>query len=140
MEIANCKYCGNPPIEVDIDLWRCESCAAYGRDALNYFLPGWNSLNTDQHGQQLQMQTIQWTEWDGDVEHLPADGTRIFHSAPGELSKKTSGLIGELKSSGAEPYVCFQWLLDNGPEVYELKICVIKGDLFAVVGEDSHAS
>lgn len=130
MKIANCKCGGGQPVILKNGEYNCERCGRY-----TFSLFSWNSLNTDQHGQQLYEKRLTFTEWDGDVEHLPEDGTRIFHSAPGEVSKKTSGLIGELKSSGAEPYVCFQWLLDNGPEVYELKICVIKGDLFAVVDE-----
>ena len=129
MKIAKCK-CGGQALLTgeNKNIPQCSICTRF---AIN--VDYWNKANTDQYGQQLYEKRLTFTEWDGDVEHLPEDGTRIFHSAPGEVSKKTSGLIGELKSSGAEPYVCFQWLLDNGPEVYELKICVIKGDQFAVV-------
>ena len=130
MKIANCKYCGTPAqmcTDSNGTHIYCPDCLqddGYTDDVLDCAqqdaIDKWNSLNTDQHGQQLQMQTIQWVEWDGDIEHLPPNGTRIVLKRNGIIF---TGVLNDAHNKYLVPYV------DTFCDATEL----ILGDLFAVV-------
>ena len=68
--------CPNPYCELALG---CEECwydkPHVAESTREKAIKEWNAINTDQHGQQLTEQKITWTEWDGDVEHLPPHGT-----------------------------------------------------------------
>lgn len=95
----------------------------------------WEVSNTDQYGQQLTEQNITWVEWDGDVEHLPKiEGTPILV----KFLKYNAINSGVLKFDFSDDEVLIGARIiypeSGGYDPIE------KGDQFAVVGEDSHAS
>ena len=146
MKIAKCK-CGAEPIFLEngprdchhtyccqqYKAWHaycCQQCKAWmhwvnDKEEARRL---WNSLNTDEHGQQLTEQAIQWTEWDGDVEHLPPEGTTILIKA----KSFNNFLLGELRINVHNEPVLDIWTT--------VRQKIKKGDQFAVVEEDSHAS
>lgn len=145
MKIAKCKYCG-AEAEFEYDDGLCNVFCPHGdidtyEWGENKAIKTWNSINTDEHGQQLTEQAIQWVEWDGDVEHLPEEGTTVFYMAPSEINQKPRGVIGEFVMFDCYPCISF-WRCDGvtGAPKQKILIWLKKGDQFAVVEEDSHAS
>lgn len=142
MKIAKCK-CGAEPIFLENGprdyrhAYCCQQCKAWMHwvNEKEEARRLWNSLNTDQYGQQLTEQNITWVEWDGDVEHLPKiEGTPILV----KFLKYNAINSGVLKFDFSDDEVLIGARIiypeSGGYDPIE------KGDQFAVVGEDSHAS
>ena len=144
MKIANCKYCGTQAkmcTDSNGTHIYCPDCLQddeYTADVLDCVqqdaIDTWNDMNTDQHGQQLNRQVIDWVEWDGDVEHLPPTGTRIYYRAPSEINGKPCVCAGEWKVVRGYPCVCF-WRCsgEDGTPKEEVHIWIKKGDMFAII-------
>ena len=132
MKIAKCK-CGGQALLTgeNKNIPQCSICTRF---AIN--VDYWNKANTDQHGQQLTEQNITWVEWDGDVEHLPEEGTTVFYMAPSEINQKPRGVIGEFVMFDCYPCISF-WRCDGvtGAPKQKILIWLKKGDQFAVVNE-----
>lgn len=131
MKIAKCK-CGGQAILTgkNKNIPQCSICKRFAM-SVDY----WNTANTDQYGQQLTEQNITWVEWDGDVEHLPKrEGTPILV----KFLKYNAINSGVLKFDFSDDEVLIGARIiypeSGGYDPIE------KGDQFAVVGEDSHAS
>ena len=139
MKIAKCK-CGGQAILTgkNKNIPQCPICKRFAM-SVDY----WNTANTDQYGQQLTKQSITWVEWDGDVEHLPPEQTRIFYRAKSEIDSEPVGMIGNWERYQGQPCLYFWRCSGKGREwkpKEKVYILIQKGDQFAVVGEDSHAS
>ena len=78
---------------------------------------------TDQHGQQIKRQIIDWVEWDGDVEHLPKEGSDVH------VLLNPSIVSGWIKLVTKENKVS-AFIANNG---LRGDIDRRKGDMFAVV-------
>ena len=132
MKIAKCK-CGGQALLTgeNKNIPQCSICTRF---AIN--VDYWNKANTDQYGQQLTEQNITWVEWDGDVEHLPEEGTTVFYMAPSEINQKPRGVIGEFVMFDCYPCISF-WRCDGvtGAPKQKILIWLKKGDQFAVVNE-----
>ena len=130
MKIAKCK-CGGQAILTgkNKNIPQCSICKRFAM-SVDY----WNTANTDEYGQQLTEQNITWVEWDGDVEHLPPTGTRIYYRAPSEINGKPCVCAGEWKVVRGYPCVCF-WRCsgEDGTPKEEVHIWIKKGDMFAVI-------
>ena len=118
MKIANCKCGGGQPVILKNGEYNCERCGRY-----TFSLFSWNSLNTDQHGQQIKRQIIEWVEWDGDVEHLPKEGSAVH------VLLNPSIVSGWIKLVTKENKVS-AFIANNG---LRGDIDLRKGDMFAVV-------
>ena len=132
MKIANCKYCGAYPsiyIYPEYNNIYCQQCIRDTFYSQNPYeqteqeaIKCWNSLNTDQHGQQIKRQTIDWIEWDGDVEHLPEPGTVVLIKRESNLPK-----LCRIRRRRKSVYMVDLWNDDGSFWGFE------KGDMFAVV-------
>lgn len=128
MKIANCKCGAGKPSSFYYDGFiriECPECGQEGyfkkttTDAIN----DWNAQNTDQHGQQIKQQIIEWVEWDGDVEHLPKEGSGVH------VLLNPSIVSGWIKLVTKENKVS-AFIANNG---LRGDIDLRKGDMFAVV-------
>ena len=133
MKIANCKYCGTQAkmcTDSNGTHIYCPDCLQddeYTADVLDCVqqdaIDTWNDMNTDQHGQQIKRQIIDWVEWDGDVEHLPKEGSDVH------VLLNPSIVSGWIKLVTKENKVS-AFIANNG---LRGDIDLRKGDMFAVV-------
>lgn len=119
MKIAKCK-CGGQALLTgeNKNIPQCSICKRFAM-SVDY----WNTANTDEHGQQITEQAIQWTEWDGDVEHLPKEGSDVH------VLLNPSIVSGWIKLVTKENKVS-AFIANNG---LRGDIDLRKGDMFAVV-------
>lgn len=140
MEIAKCKFCeGEPKIEKIIPVSsydREDFFCGCGNFSCNSGITGltesevlsaWNCKNTDQHGQQLSEMKLTFVEWDGDVEHLPPEGSDIVVLYPDKEMR--SGTLFQVIDYGNGEYQATYSFYDDPDYVSYLR----KGDQFAVV-------
>ena len=145
MKVVNCKCGAGQPEIVESTMfpsdnypygYKCYKCGLFTNwhHTADKALSAWNSLNTDQHGQQLTEQKITWTEWDGDVEHLPPERTRLVCKTISEVSGKNCYYTGAWKMQDGYPCIVFYYVPFSGEEIQIRFIRMEKGDQFAVVG------